>query len=133
MLSASRCYRRIQAETADRGRILLLLYEGIIREIKKAKVILESGDGNREQQGMLHLLRAQTGIVELDRSLNHNVLPELAQALHGVYLHLIFLLAEVMESRDYTKLDRACSMLESLLESWQEAVAEDRRRRKAAG
>lgn len=119
-------YQSIQHETTDRGGILVLLYDGIIREIRRAKKALAQAKSPSP-----HLLKAQLGIVELDRTLNFNANPELAESLHQVYLHALWTLSDALEKPTRDPLTRIENLLLELRNAWNEAAAASRQAKRA--
>ncbi|MEW6278718.1 MAG: flagellar protein FliS [Candidatus Eremiobacterota bacterium] len=113
-------YRSVQATTANPGQLLMLLLDGTLRETQKARqAFLEGPSG-----GETCLMKACLGVSELDRTLNHGPLPELAEALHRLYLHLLTLLGDAMTARDPEPLGRAERILAELRDTWREALSQ---------
>jgi len=106
-------YRSIQANSCDPGSLLLLLYDKTMVEIQKSILLLEKGDAIHGS-----LIKAHLGVMEMDKTLNFNVLPELAQSLHNLYLHVLLLLGEATTET----LTRALSILRQLRETWEQAA-----------
>ena len=119
-------YRSIQHETIDKGGVLLLRHDGIIREVRRARSCIDQG-----KPAALHLLKAQMGIVELDRTLNFEANPELADSLHNLYLHMLFTISEVLQSEDRSALQRIEGLLVELRTAWSQAAVEARQARRA--
>lgn len=106
-------YRNIQANSCDPGSLLLLLYDKTMVEVQKTIQSLEKGDATH-----ISLIKAHLGVMEMDKTLNFNVLPELAESLHNLYLHILLLLGEAtVES-----LSRALHLLRQLRETWEQAA-----------
>lgn len=110
-------YRAVQASTANPGQLLMMLIEGTLRETTRARIAFE-----KDQPGETHLLTAVQGVTELDRTLNYEPLPELAESLHKLYLHLLWLLSESLSGRNPEPLARAEALLGKLRDTWQEAI-----------
>ena len=106
-------YRNIQANSCDPGSLLLLLYDKTMVEIQKSILLLEKGEAIHGS-----LIKAHLGVMEMDKTLNFNVLPDLAQSLHNLYLHVLLLLGEA----DAESLTRALSILRQLRETWEQAA-----------
>lgn len=106
-------YRNIQANSCDPGSLLLLLYDKTMIEIQRAILSLEKGEGVHGS-----LIKAHLGVMELDKTLNFNVLPELAQSLHNLYLHVLLLLGE----QTTESLTSAHNILRQLRETWEQAA-----------
>ena len=58
-MNSLRSYQAIQHETTDQGGILVLLYDGIIRELRRAKKAIAQA-----KSSSMHVLKAQMGVVE---------------------------------------------------------------------
>lgn len=127
-------YQTVQHQTTDRGGVLILLYDGILKEIRKATQLLtvSATEGDPPHgQASLALLKAQMGVVELDRTLNYDAGPELAEALHSTYLHALWVLSDVLESGDPRPLNSLHSLLGGLRDAWSEAVVTTRQNKRA--
>lgn len=107
-------YQSVQASTADRGGLLLLLFDKILSELNRAKHL---GPGFEAS-----LVKVQLGVMELDRTLNHQVLPELANSLHNLYLHVLLLVGDALTERTAEPLERSIELLGSLRESFDHAA-----------
>lgn len=125
-MNSMKSYQSVQHETTDRGGILVLLYDGIIREIRRAKMAIR---GNKSSAS--HLLKAQMGVVELDRTLNYNAGPELAESLHQLYLHMLWTLSEVLADEQAEPLERVEKLLKELRDAWSQAAVAARQERRA--
>jgi flagellin-specific chaperone FliS len=106
-------YRTIQANSCDPGSLLLLLYDKTMIEIQKSILLLEQGEAMHGS-----LIKAHLGVMELDKTLNFNVLPELAESLHNLYLHVLLLMGEA----NVESLTRALMILRQLRETWEQAA-----------
>lgn len=106
-------YRNIQANSCDPGSLLLLLYDKTMVEIQKSMLLLEKGEAIHGS-----LIKAHLGVMEMDKTLNFNVLPELAQSLHNLYLHVLLLLGEATSE----SLGSALNILRQLRETWEQAA-----------
>lgn len=106
-------YLNIQANSCDPGSLLLLLYDKTMIEIQKSILLLQQGEAIHGS-----MIKAHLGVMELDKTLNFNVLPELAESLHNLYLHVLLLLGEATNE----SLTRALSILRQLRETWEQAA-----------
>ena len=123
----AKSYQQVQHQTTDQGGVLLLLYDGIIREIRKARMSLNE----QNDSGALSLLKAQLGVVELDRTLNFDADAKLAESLHQVYLHVLWVLSDVLEHKDPAPLDGAERLLSNLRDAWNQAAVALRQSKRA--
>jgi len=114
-------YRNVQATTCDPAQLLLLLYDKTKKKKKKAILLLQSYPADTNQAGYC-LVKAHLGVMELDKTLNFKALPELAQSLHSLYLHVLLLLGEGIGEFRVDSLQRAHSLLSDLRRTWDEAA-----------
>jgi flagellar protein FliS len=84
-------YQQVQISTADRGQLLVLIYDGGLRFLARAEKSLEEGDlvgfGH-------HLGRAQAIIAELLHTLDHKLGGEVATNLERLYRFMLEHLVE---------------------------------------
>ncbi|HOP68860.1 MAG TPA: flagellar export chaperone FliS [Bacillota bacterium] len=109
-------YRANAVETADPGRLILLLYDGALRFINQAEQALERQD---LEQAHYKLLRAQDIIAELMGSLDLEQ-GELAVNLFRLYDYMHYRLIQANIKKSAAPLQEVSAMLKSLRESWQE-------------
>lgn len=118
-------YRANQVMTADPGTILLLLYQGAIDFLQQARAGLEKKDMAEKGQ---NINRALAIISELLASLNFEIGGEVARNLESLYLFLIDHITNANLRNDAKLLEDAVSMLLTLKEGWEGAVASERKR-----
>ncbi len=82
----ARQYQEVEFATADRGRILLAMYDGGLRFLTGAKVALEAGDYDAFGH---NLGRTQAIVAELLHTLDHEVGGEIAANLDRLYRFLL--------------------------------------------
>lgn len=114
-------YRSVQATSCDPTQLLLLLYDKTTSEIQKAILLLQSYPVDTDQARYC-LVKAHLGVMELDKTLNFKVLPELAQSLHNLYLHVLLLLGEGISEFRVDSLQRAHGLLSELRGTWDQAA-----------
>jgi flagellar protein FliS len=111
-------YGRINVGTADRGRLVVLLYEGAINFLKKAKNDVQEGNIDAKCN---NINRAQDIIQELNNSLKMDEGGEIAGNLRSLYFFMERHLVMAKIERDGDKnVDEVISMLSSLCEAWVE-------------
>jgi len=113
-------YRKTQVATVDRGRLIVLLYEGAISFLTKARACL--GDGDIPTASSL-INRAQDILDELNASLNMELGGDIAYNLRRLYLFMGDQLVRAKIKGDAEPLDEVIRMMVSLNEAWREAVA----------
>jgi flagellar protein FliS len=114
-------YKKTSISTANRGQILLLLYEGAINHLKKAIQALSDQDLAKKGE---HVSKAHAIINELLNTLDHEVGGKVAADLDGLYN---FMIRQIIEGNMHNKPEpflATVKLLETLLEGWRVAVAE---------
>lgn len=113
-------YRKTQVATVDRGRLIVLLYEGAISFLTKAEASLADGD----IPGAANLInRAQDIIDELNASLNMDQGGDIAANLRRLYLFMGDQLVRAKVKAEAEPLRDVSRMLVTLNEAWREAVS----------
>lgn len=118
-------YKDNQIATTDPGTVLLMLYQGTITALRKAKEYMIAG--NMADKGK-EILRANDIINQFLTALDYQVAPELAQNLEGLYRYMLdqILIANVKNETE--PLDTVISLLMTLLSAWEEAVVAQRKK-----
>ncbi|MDO9536596.1 MAG: flagellar export chaperone FliS [Bacillota bacterium] len=111
-------YKKVQVETADQGRLLLMLYDGALRFLGRARVCLEEGDLQGTNN---NILRVQDIIAELMSSLKLEV-GGVALSLYSLYEYMHHLLVQANISKDGVPLGQVEEMLKELAASWRESI-----------
>ena len=125
MNQVNRQYRQVQIKTANKGNLIILLYRGAIKFMKKAIEQLEQKD--LEGKGN-SLMRAQDIVLELMYSLDEKMLGErnpLAVNLQSLYLYAYRRLVHANVHMDTKPIEEVIALLENLLEAWEKVVASD--------
>lgn len=115
----AKAYHQTQVATASREKILLMLYEACIRNLKLAKKAMEKKD--HAEKG-LYLGKAQDIINELSNSLNFEIGGELPKQLESLYLHLFDQTTQANIHNEPTKIEHCIKILETLYSGWKEAL-----------
>lgn len=115
----AKAYHKTSIETASKERILLMLYEGCIRSLKKCKQAMEAK--NIPEKG-IHLGKAQDIINELSNSLNHTVGGDLSKQLESLYLHIFEQTTQANITNDPQKIEHCIKLLETLYSGWKEVI-----------
>lgn len=112
-------YLRESVSTASPGRLLVMLYERLVRDIAQAETALRAGDTDTGSHCLLH---AQEIIIELRSTLDLNAWDG-AIGLAKIYG---FLLTELIAANVNHDPDRAAAcrgLVEPLLDAWRTAAA----------
>ena len=115
----AKAYHKTAVETASKEKILLMLYEGGIRHLKKCQAAMEQK--NWAEKGIA-LGKAQDIINELTNSLNFEIGGDLARQLEGLYLHLFQETTKANIDNDPKKIAHCIKVMETLYSGWKEAV-----------
>jgi flagellar protein FliS len=117
-----RQYSQVQIKTANKGKLIVMLYQGAIRFMKKSIVQLEQKD--MEGKGR-SLIRAQDIILELLYALDQDMLAkgnELALNLQRLYLYCYRRLVRANVDMDPEPIKEVTALMASLLEAWEKVV-----------
>jgi flagellar protein FliS len=119
MTSAHDAYRKVQAETADPGQLLLMLYQGAVRSLDIAESSLSTGDlttSNKE------IIRTQGILLELLASLDYTQ-GDIPQTLSDLYTYLYQALLDANIRKDAGVIRRVRVILGRLASAWETAIA----------
>ena len=120
---AHRQYSQVQIKTANKGKLIVLLYQGAVRFLLKAVVQLDGKD--MEGKGN-SLIRAQDIVLELMYALDQKLLDEgneLAQNLQRLYLYCYRRLVHANTHLDRGAIEEVIVLLNNLLGAWEKVVA----------
>lgn len=109
-------YRQTQLTTVDKGRLIVLLYEGAIKFLREAVESQKTGDIPAKSN---FINRALDIISELSQSLNMNDSGEIAQNLKRIYQFWTDHLLKAKVVRDSRAMEEVIDMMSSLIEAWQ--------------
>ena len=112
-------YQNVQITTTDRGRLLLMMYEGAIKFLKQSKTGLEEKDVARFCR---FLSKGQAIIAELMNTLDFEKGGTIAQDLDRLYDFMLFYLSEANLYRDTARIDRVINLLEVIYSAYREIV-----------
>jgi flagellar protein FliS len=125
-------YKATSIQSASREKLLLMMYEGGIKFIKKAIIACEQKD--LAEKGM-NIGRAYDIVLELNNTLDHKVGGEIATNLEQLYMFVTDSLTKGNVSNDVKPLKDALKIMETLHEGWVlavEKIKKDRDEHKAA-
>jgi flagellar secretion chaperone FliS len=115
----ARHYTDVQTSTVPPGGVLLLLYEGAIGFLGRAREDLVAG---RLGPGKTALSKALAIIAELQNSLDPEAGWEGAEGLSHLYGHMILELTEANVKGDLMRIERVRDLLTGLYGAWTQAV-----------
>ncbi|MEE9276396.1 MAG: flagellar export chaperone FliS [bacterium] len=111
-------YRNTEVKTASPVKLVVLLYEGAVQNMKKGEALL--GEPDRFPDASVHLLRAMNIVSELLGTLNPKASVELSERLSGIYSYVLDLIGKSLERRDPAPLNEAVGLMNSLGSAWRE-------------
>ena len=112
-------YQKSSIQTASREQILIMLYDGAIQFLNKAKVAIANKDVESAHN---NLMGAQKIIQEFINSLDREIAPQLAENLISLYEYFIRRLVEANLKKDIKPINEVLGYLKSLKETWQKAI-----------
>lgn len=112
-------YQKNEVETATPERILILLYDGAINFLNKAKIAFEQDD---IQQIHNNIMACEKIILEFMNTLNMKEGGELAKNLYRLYDYLYNTLVQANVEKDVEKVNEVLKHLKSLRDTWQKAI-----------
>jgi flagellar secretion chaperone FliS len=110
-------YSNTDVTTANRLRLLVMLYDGAIRFVDIAKARIETG--NVAEKG-LYIGKALSIVGEFKNTLDFNVAGDLPKQLERLYVFVEDRLIQANVKNDPSKLDDARRILETLRSGWVE-------------
>ena len=111
-------YRQVQISTASPGKLILMLYQGAIKALKKAIEMIDRKEyGEKGDQ----LIKAQDIIMELNLALDMKT-GDIAYSLNQLYLYAYRKLVVANLEVDKEAIQEVIGMLENLYEAWEVAV-----------
>ena len=118
-------YQKMQVETADKGALLLMLYDGLILALKKMQNVLGA---ETVDQGTLaeEAFRARGILYELMGALDDKHNKELTNNLYSLYEYFLHQVGETITQSDPALLDDVIQQLQELREAWATAVQDNR-------
>lgn len=112
-------YKNTSVQSASREKLLLLLYEGAIRFIKKAIIAIEQN--NISDRGY-NIGRAYDIILELNNTLDHKVGGDISKNLEQLYMFMTEKLTEANIKGQAEPLHETLKIIETLYVGWKEAI-----------
>lgn len=115
-----RKYREMEVQTSSPEKLILLLYDEVIKCLNRAKIKIESKDG--EETNRL-LLKTQKIIRELMCSLNLEV-GEISTRWYSLYEYIYQRLIQANIEKNLKIIEEILSLLKPLREAWIKAMEE---------
>ncbi len=110
-------YKRTSVETSSPGKLLLMLYDGCIKNIENARTAI--GEKNPE---LAHekIVKAQDIIIELMATLNMDY--NISQRLLSIYDYIYNQMVEANIKKNIELLDEIQGLLADMRDTWQDAM-----------
>ena len=112
-------YKQMSIKTANRGQLLIMLYESAIQNIRKAIISIEKNNLSTKGQA---ITKAHDIINELANTLDFEVGGEIAKDLERLYNFMIEQLVKANIEKSKEPLLAVQKLLETLLSAWKEAI-----------
>lgn len=112
-------YKQNQLETATPEEVLILLFDGAIQFLNKAKIALTN---NNNEEYQYNLLRCEKIILEFMNSLDMELGGNLADRLYQLYEYYYNTLVNAGFSKDMKRLEEILHHLTNLRETWHKAI-----------
>lgn len=112
-------YKKNQIETATPEQVLILLYDGAIQYLNRAKVALEQSNA---EQYHSNILGCQKILLEFMNTLDMTQGGSLAQNLYRLYDYLHHTLVKAGINKSVESIDEVLKHLTGLRETWQKAI-----------
>lgn len=112
-------YQKTHIETASQEAILIMLHDGIIQFLNKAKIAMENKDIQVSHE---NLIKAQNILYEFLNTIDSGPNPELARNLSLLYNFLINQLVEANMKQIIEPIDVVLDYVKDLKATWEQAV-----------
>lgn len=116
-------YRRTQIETASKEQLLLMLYDGAIHYLKRAKMKMQEPPNEESLTEKTNLiLKAQDIILELMAALDMENGGDLTRQLFRLYEYMNYRLNQANIRREIPAVEEVITLLSDLRATWDEAI-----------
>jgi flagellar protein FliS len=116
-------YKRMQVETASQGRLILMLYDGALKNLRNAQICITNKDMNGSHR---LLMKTQDIIKELNYTLNMNAGGDIAVNLRNLYTYMLQRLVEANVNKDSEKIEEVIDLLSTLKEAWDAVILKNK-------
>ncbi len=116
---ATQSYQNVQVATIDRGKLLLMMYEGAIKFLTHAKEGVEAKDIPKFAR---FLSKGQAIIAELMNTLDFEKGGDIARDLDRLYDFMLFYLTEANIQKDGAKIGRVIALIEIISGAYREII-----------
>jgi flagellar protein FliS len=112
-------YKEDAIISAPKEKLLLMLYDGALKNLKRAVQMLEENNGSSFG---VYIGKGQAIVAELLNSLNHEVGGEISKNLERLYLYIIDRLLSANLNRKTDGIHESIQIMSTLKEGWEHAV-----------
>jgi flagellar protein FliS len=117
--NAHNTYQTVQVTTTDKGRLLLMMYEGAIKFLRQAHAGLKEDDIAKFCR---FLSKAQAIIAELMNTLDFEKGGTIARDLDRLYDFMLFYLTEANLYRDGNRVLKTIKLIETIYQAYKEII-----------
>ena len=117
-------YQTTAVKTASQGKLVVLLYQGVVRELSAAQQCFDPSEklpATEIEAFGKHIMKAQEIINELQVSLDMDKGGQIAQNLMSLYVYFNRELMDANINKDKEKLTFVQNMMAQLLDAWESA------------
>lgn len=112
----------MQVETSSQGRLIIMLYDGALKNLRNAQNCI----AHKDIKGAHNLLmKTQDIIRELNITLDMNA-GEIAHNLRNLYLYMLKRLVEANVTKDTQKVEEVIELLSTLKEAWDSIILKNK-------
>jgi flagellar protein FliS len=112
-------YRKVQAESSSRPRLLLELFRRLAADLRAARACIEARDVGGKARALDHALAI---LGQLEEGLDHDRAPELCRNLAGCYASCRQRLLRAGRRLETAPLDEAVRLLAPIHEAFEEVI-----------
>lgn len=117
--ASHQAYQTVQVTTTDRGRLLLMMYEGAIKFLKQSRLGLEENDITKFCK---YLNKAQAIIAELMNTLDFEKGGQIARDLDRLYDFMLFYTTEANLYRDAKRITKTIELIEVIYGAYKDII-----------
>jgi len=112
-------YQQTQVQTSSPEMLLIMLYDGAIQFLNKARIGIENNDIEEIHN---NILGAQRIITEFMSTLDMKIGGDVARNLYNLYDYLHYRLVQANLKKDIAMVDEVLVHLKDLKQTWEEAI-----------
>lgn len=112
-------YRQNQVQTASQGTLILMVFDGILKNIRYAKTALEE---RNFESANTYLIKAQDLVSELIITLNFDAGGDIAKQLYRLYEFAHYSLIQANINKDTAILEVVNEIISGLRSTWEEVI-----------